>query len=619
MALTPNIGMDLPVVGTTVDPTWATMLNTAVGTKLDQHNHTSGNGARIPTAALLIDNDLALNHFNLLQVNSVQLDQQISSPPLSLGSSTGVLLSYNGDLWWQKNGTTAVKITNGSSINLGAVATNVWTEVNIGVSGTIAPTDTYTYINFDATAAAIDVNLPAANAVTTGRYYVFKDATGAAATHNIRAIPSGTDKIDNVATPRSISQNFGSFFLVSNGIDGWTLFRDGPTPATTLSLGTVQIAGDLAGPGSIATSPKVVLASGSTGGLVTLAGDLAGPGSTSTTPRVLLGTTSVPGLIQLGGDLTGTATSQQVQSLTGVAGALSVAAGTTLTVPSTSAITMASGSTLNLDGTVTAAGTLTGTLATTLATTGTLSLGGTTTIPSGAVLDIPTGGSQTVEGEISVLSGGEIYAQSGAAVVINADGGAGSQINMTGGANINLSGGSYTGVGNVNLGTGSSVVVTGSSSCIYLQSGAKVLQKTTGLADVPALLPIFIGQGLAASQTITTTTFSSISGMNITFNNSQVGDVIVMQALYAWKCSVNAQTGTFRMAGTDGGVGFSTPDCPVASNNTSATFTNYASALYTRTVVNGGTITVNCSYTNGAAATTTFTSGPSNLVVTIYR
>lgn len=622
MALTPNMQMDLPVVGVTVDPTWAQKLNTAVGVVIDQHNHTSGEGQKIPTAALLIDNDLELNHFNLGTVNSVSLDNQLSSPPLALGQPNGVLLRFAGDLWWQNSASVAVKITNGSSINLGAVATNVFNLANIGVSGTISPTDPYTYINFDSSGGPIDVNLPAANAVTAGRYYIFKDATGFAATNNISAIPAGTDTIDNVSTPRDIAQNFGSFFLISNGIDGWTLFRDGPLPATTTSLGTVQIAGDIAGPGSIATSPKVVLATGTTGGLVTLAGDLAGPSSTSVLPTVVRATNSTDGLITIAGDLVGTHDLPLVSTITGVAGAASVVAGTTLTVPSTSGLTLASGSTLTVDGTVAVAATVSGTLATTLATTGTLSLAGTTTIPSGGILDVATGANQTVEGELSILTGGELFVQSGAEVVMNVDGGAGGQINFTGGGTLNMTGGSLGGTGNLNIGGGSVINVTGGASLIYLQSGAKLTQKTPGFADAPSLLPIFISSAFASTQTFTATTFQSISGTTLTCNNTMAGDIVVLNITYAWRTSTNAVTSTFRCAATDGGVPVSgIPDNLVASNNTSSTFTNYSSLVISKVVVNGGIYSAGLFTTNGTATSLTINpnQGATVIQMSVYR
>lgn len=103
-------------------------------------------------------------------------------------------------------------------------------------------------------------------------------------------------------------------------------------PATAIALGTVQLAGDLVGPGSVAIAPRVLLATtlvkgiiqlagdfGGTAALptviaaaagvqgkVALSGDLAGAGSTAATPRVVAATAGVTGIIRITGDLTGT-------------------------------------------------------------------------------------------------------------------------------------------------------------------------------------------------------------------------------------------------------------------------------------------------------------------------
>ena len=43
---TTYMNLTLPTVGTTVGPTWASLLNTAI-TSIDSHDHSSGKGATI--------------------------------------------------------------------------------------------------------------------------------------------------------------------------------------------------------------------------------------------------------------------------------------------------------------------------------------------------------------------------------------------------------------------------------------------------------------------------------------------------------------------------------------------------------------------------------------------
>lgn len=57
---TAYMGLEIPTVGSTPGPTWATMLNTAF-TTIDAHDHTSGKGIRVPSSGININADLDFN------------------------------------------------------------------------------------------------------------------------------------------------------------------------------------------------------------------------------------------------------------------------------------------------------------------------------------------------------------------------------------------------------------------------------------------------------------------------------------------------------------------------------------------------------------------------------
>lgn len=380
--------MDLPIVGVTIDPLWASKLITALADVIDSHDHTEGKGARVPTEGIIIDNDLAINHFSLLDVKTVAMDNQLSSPPLNLETADRLLVSYDDDLWWQVSATQAVQITVGGNLNTGAIATNVWTQVAVDASVEILSTDTFTYVKVDSTSAAVNIDLPSAASTPAGRYYVFKDVGGVALTNNITVTPDGTDTIDAVATTRLININYGSFFLVSNGIDGWNIFRDGHLAATPTQLGVIKLAADLAGPGSTADAPKVVVATDVQAGLITLFGDLTG-------------TYDVP----------------VISTLTGLDGYCTVIPGTQLVFPSTasakwesgSSLTVESGAIVNIDGAVLTNptitdGTLDGTEVIAASVSGTIGVeaAGSITFSSGAILNTDTGSTTTLAGGVAV-------------------------------------------------------------------------------------------------------------------------------------------------------------------------------------------------------------------------
>lgn len=411
---TPNMALVLPVVGVQIDPTWAQNLITALTDRVDTHDHTPGNGVLVPTNGLIIDNDLQINHFNLLTVKSVSLDNQLSSPPLALDNPARLLVAYGENLWWQINASTAVQITSGGNLNTGAIATNVWEEVFTNTNASISPTDTFTYVMVDSTGGAINIALPAAIGVTQGRYYVIKDVGGAASTNNITVTPNGVDTVDGVATTRLISLNFGSFFIVSNGLNGWNIFRDGHLAATYTQLG-----------------------------VITLGGDLNGPGSTADVPKVVLATMADPGILTIGGDLIGDHTEQFVATLTGSAGHCTVIPGTNLDFLSSTSATFEAGSNLIIDGYCdvgvgatlyidpSVVVSLTDAVLTSPATTGGTSLNETFTNPT------LIGGSYTfdhltVNIDETLPSGSILTAQAGAAI----DVASGAAINMLGDLNI---------------------------------------------------------------------------------------------------------------------------------------------------------------------------------------
>lgn len=262
MPTTTNMGMVLPTVGVTVDPTWASNLNDALTDKVDVHDHTTGLGVQVPTAGLNINDDLSFQSNDAIDLRSVALNNNVATLP---SGDIRALYASGGDLYYNNNSGNPVRITSGSNLDTGSLALNVWELTELAGNLTILYSDSFVVVNTD-TSAARTINLPAASSVTAGRYFTFKDKTGDAATFNITIVPNGSDTIDEAASSTTVNTSYGSLTLISDGVSNWL---------TNASLGGfVKLGGDLLGDGSSVLAPRVGTLTG-IAGLITFDNNVA--------------------------------------------------------------------------------------------------------------------------------------------------------------------------------------------------------------------------------------------------------------------------------------------------------------------------------------------------------
>lgn len=112
---TPNMGLVLPDPGSTIGPTWASLLNAALEA-IDEHTHTSGSGVQVSVAGLLINANLPMNDYSLTEVGSVDL----TNLSVDLSSGTARLYAYNGELYYRDDDGTNVRITLNGAVDAGA-------------------------------------------------------------------------------------------------------------------------------------------------------------------------------------------------------------------------------------------------------------------------------------------------------------------------------------------------------------------------------------------------------------------------------------------------------------------------------------------------------------------
>ena len=246
------MNLTLPTVGVTPDPDWASNLNTAIE-RIDEHDHTTGNGKQVPTAGIDLDADLSFNSVNATDLRSAKLNNNVSTLP---NTDVRCVYATGGNLYYNNNSGTAVQLTNGANLNVGALELNVYELETVTTNTTIVAADTFVAVSVQLSASPITITLPLANSVTAGRFYLIKDEFGSAGSFNISIEPSGTDAIDGDTNPVVIDAAFGAVFIISNGSDNWLIYS-GTSMATTTSAGIIILAGDLAGSGSTGASPRV--------------------------------------------------------------------------------------------------------------------------------------------------------------------------------------------------------------------------------------------------------------------------------------------------------------------------------------------------------------------------
>lgn len=115
---TPYMDLVLPVPTQEFGPAWAEELNVALGL-VDSHDHTPGQGVPIPIAAVLINSDLDMLNFNIIDIRATRFTNQTS--PLSTPSDVTEMYVVNGNLYYNNQLGQQVQITAGSALNAGSI------------------------------------------------------------------------------------------------------------------------------------------------------------------------------------------------------------------------------------------------------------------------------------------------------------------------------------------------------------------------------------------------------------------------------------------------------------------------------------------------------------------
>lgn len=115
--ITPNMTLELPLVGVEIGPAWAEELNLAMEV-IDQHNHTPGSGVPVPTSGINIDANLTFAGFSATNLLSSIYNSQTVSP-----AGSNKIYVNNGELVFIDGSGVEVQITSMGGINIASTGT----------------------------------------------------------------------------------------------------------------------------------------------------------------------------------------------------------------------------------------------------------------------------------------------------------------------------------------------------------------------------------------------------------------------------------------------------------------------------------------------------------------
>jgi len=213
---TPNMNLSLPIVSITEGTEWATALNTAIE-MIDAHDHSSGKGSKVTPAGLFINSNLEFNDNSIYELKSARFQEQ--SAALTGSANSNGLHSVLGNLYWTNGSGVAVQLTSGGSLVSATPSTNSYETLAVSANLGINSIDTYSYLLVDTTVSRT-ITLPAASAVSNGRFYIIKDVSGQSFANNISIAVTGADTIDGDSSA-TLSSNYGSWTIVGDGTSEW--------------------------------------------------------------------------------------------------------------------------------------------------------------------------------------------------------------------------------------------------------------------------------------------------------------------------------------------------------------------------------------------------------------
>lgn len=223
------MNLKLPVVGRTIGPEWALMVNDALE-RIDQHDHASGSGKLVPITSIRVNADIdftpsttAYGVKNLRYARFTDLNAAGIAAP----TAESVLFSWKNDLWWNHDsGTgsgTPVQITQKGVLASKTTYFETFTLEDVHGTWEIGNYERYAFLAVHPRVGGTAITLPSASVSGAGKFFIIQDVAGTASGRTITISPESTDFIGSgtVGASVSVSTDYGHYWLTSDGVSTW--------------------------------------------------------------------------------------------------------------------------------------------------------------------------------------------------------------------------------------------------------------------------------------------------------------------------------------------------------------------------------------------------------------
>lgn len=242
--LTPNMSLNVPVVGNEPGPLYATDVNNSL-VLIDAHSHVAGQGVLITPAALNINADLTFQNNNAINLRSSRYTSQVS--PLALPADIGCIYVSGVDLYYNDVSGNQIRITQSGSV---AGASGTITGLPSGTASASYAAGTFTFQSATATSANIDGGSFVLRNATPSSFGLTLQPPNAMTSNYTVTLPAPNNLGSTGVLIYDTSQNIGFVTYDQVGQNMTSVGADAIQASTTRPVGSP------AGLGGIAVSPS---------------------------------------------------------------------------------------------------------------------------------------------------------------------------------------------------------------------------------------------------------------------------------------------------------------------------------------------------------------------------
>jgi hypothetical protein len=206
------MGLNLPTVTVTPGPTWANNVNTAFSV-VDAHNHTSGNGVPITSAAININGLLSFNGNDATNFRSTRFSSQPGV--ISGANDVSCLFVVGGDLYYNSGAGQHIQITIGGALNASSIGGIGGDYATSGATVSYSSLNqTFTFWQSSGVSALLDVGPIKLHAISNVNY-VNLQASGSMSSSYSLTLPTSLPGVQSFLTVDA-SGNVGATWVPDN-------------------------------------------------------------------------------------------------------------------------------------------------------------------------------------------------------------------------------------------------------------------------------------------------------------------------------------------------------------------------------------------------------------------